>query len=529
MSLTIKERIDQYPLTHVDCVEKAICSMLNEYGESLASIFLLFSNWYGCFDLEHHDNSKLSILESLCDKNLIPVDFGTVEIEDGMVSKFVERAVNEGAICLIPANLYELYYSKYYHNSDWPHLFCVKKCNEKDKLLYIMDSCHKDKEEQVFSPFVMEYEKLDLVYSCYCNTYPNSIMYHNSNIIFCFHHKQLLNNDINQIEIGKKLLSELESSFDGGVEKELLESLLGMHTEKSSEILGDIQNFLSDGKVAFNHLIKRKEVFYTELLHMIFEEDQQLLEWYLSELDEIINGWNSFYRYMIARILRKQTGSIQSKMEQIIIEEKEYIHALNNCIKQAYLNSVPKQKWKFVNDISNEIQMKDNHVIIRPQINHNSWFSDEALKISKKFQDFYENENTFCINVKIQEGYQNNNFHAGIFITTKDGRQFIWGSYNEECLRLSEVGVKVDLKDFLFKNLLDVELSVSFKEEEIYLVAKNIQGEYGEVCLNQNVSMIDSMGVICKTWENALNKELRIEVEILTPSYSEVNRKGKSL
>lgn len=278
MSLTIKDRIDQYPLTHVDCVEKAICCMLNEYGESLASIYLLYSNWYGCFDLEQHENSKLSILESLCNKKIIPVDFGTIEISEGMVSNYVERAVNEGAICLIPANLYELYYSKYYHNSDWPHLFCVKKCNAKDKLFYIMDSCHKDKEEQVFSPFVMEYEKLDQVYSCYCNTYPNSIMYHKSNIIYYFHHKKILKYDMDQIDIGRQFLCELDCSFDGLVEKKLLESLLGMQTEKSSEIRGDIQKFSSDGKVAFNHLIKRKQVFYTELLYMIFEEEHQLLE-----------------------------------------------------------------------------------------------------------------------------------------------------------------------------------------------------------------------------------------------------------
>lgn len=518
MSLTIKDRIDQYPLTHVDCVEKAICCMLNEYGESLASIYLLYSNWYGCFDLEQHENSKLSILESLCNKKIIPVDFGTIEISEGMVSNYVERAVNEGAICLIPANLYELYYSKYYHNSDWPHLFCVKKCNAKDKLFYIMDSCHKDKEEQVFSPFVMEYEKLDQVYSCYCNTYPNSIMYHKSNIIYYFHHKKILKYDMDQIDIGRQFLCELDCSFDGLVEKKLLESLLGMQTEKSSEIRGDIQKFLSDGKVAFNHLIKRKQVFYTELLYMIFEEEHQLLEQYLSRLDQIINSWNSFYRYMIARILRKQTSMIQSKLEQVIEEEKKYIHALQNSIEHAYLKKVPKVKWKFVNDVCNEIQMKDNHILIRTLRNHDAWFRDEALKISNKLQDFYDSLNTFCINVKIKEGYQNNNYHVGIFITTKDGRQFIWGSYNEECLRISEIGVKVDLKDFEFLNLLEVELSVSFKKEEIYLVAKNKQGEYGEFCLDQNVSMVDSIGVICKTWENTLNEELCIEVEILDPS-----------
>ena len=50
------------------------------------------------------------------------------------------------------------------------------------------------------------------------------------------------------------------------------------------------------------------------------------------------------------------------------------------------------------------------------------------------------------------------------------------------------------------------------------MVAKNKQGEYGEFCLDQNVSMVDSIGVICKTWENTLNEELCIEVEILDPS-----------
>lgn len=514
MSQTIKNRIEQYPLTHVDCVEKAICCMLNEYDEKWSSIFLLYSNWYSCFDLKHR-KSKIKILEDLCNEKIIAVDFNTIEIRHGRVSDYVEKAVDEGTICLIPANLYELFYSKYYHNSDWPHLFCVLKCNIKDKLFHIMDSCHKDKEEQVFSPFVMEYSKLDKIYSSYCDTYPQSIMYSKSNIIFCFRHSEISNNKIDQKEIGKRFFEKLDSSYNGLVERKLLVSLLETHSENSNKIQGDIQKFLSDKRVAFSHLIKRKQVFYTETMHMLFEYDDKLLEQNLSNLEKIINNWNMFYRYMIASILRKQTSMIQIKLEQVIEEEKIFIHDVYNSIKSIYLKDVLKSKWKFVNDESNEIQMKDNRISIRTLRNHNAWFTDEALEIVSASQNFIKNLNTFSINVKIKDGYQNNNFHVGIFVKTKDGRMFVWGSYNEECLRLSEIGVKVDLKDFQFLNLLEVELSVVLKEDEMYLVAKNKEGEYGKVRLEDKVSMLDSVGIICKTWENTLNEELCVEVEII--------------
>ena len=212
----VKNRVDQYPLTHMDCVEKAISSMLGEFNENFSSIYLIYTNFIRCYkqDKKEKMTYEMGILESLCKEDIIPLAF-TASTVTKDVFAVVENLIEQGQVCLVPGNLNELYYSKYYHVSDWPHLFYINGCRKDEQLFKIIDSVHKTENEQVFSKFVMEYEKLEKVYTSYCLTYPENMMYSQSNVIYSFKDNRIgTNEEVDMIKIVKwNIVNRVDTFF----------------------------------------------------------------------------------------------------------------------------------------------------------------------------------------------------------------------------------------------------------------------------------------------------------------------------
>ncbi len=123
MAQTSKNRVDLYPLTHVDCIEKAICSMLHEFDDSWGSFYLLYHNWTRCFDVEQGSRSEIGLLEYLCEENIFPLRFSAIKVSGESVALDAAETVKMGDVCLIPVNLRELFYSKHFHHNDWPDTF----------------------------------------------------------------------------------------------------------------------------------------------------------------------------------------------------------------------------------------------------------------------------------------------------------------------------------------------------------------------------------------------------------------------
>ncbi len=515
MAQNIKERIDAYPLTHVDCIEKAICCILNEYDEAWACVYLMYNNLSRCFSLEQKIESEMGVLEYLCDEGILPVEFHVSKVMEKSVAKEAEKLLETGALCLVPANLCELFYSKHFHNSDWPHLFFIRKCDKDERLLYIMDSCQKVDNEEIFSPFVMEYDKLDKIYKSYCHTFPKNMMYREADVFYYLNLDSQKEKAVNLAALSQNLLEQVAEFFEGQKEKQLLDSLLKNQTSYTKETCNNIDSFLGDKKIKFRQIIKRKSVFYTEIIYSLFSSNDEFLEQFKQQLTGLATSWNSFYHAMISGMLRKQTGNLMDKLEAVVVKEKDLLNDMLHSLEKCQTEMDNKSGWILEHDEPGEILIKENHIYVQTKKNHNAWNKDEALEVICINQNGKVFEDIFQIKVNVKSSSRQNNYHAGIVIKTKDERMYVWGCYNEECLRLSDIGVKVDMKDFFISNLLDLRLSAIVNNQTLYFVAENDAGERKEACLENIVPFIKKIGVILKTWENDSQEEVKAEFEVI--------------
>ena len=88
---------------------------------------------------------------------------------------------------------------------------------------------------------------------------------------------------------------------------------------------------------------------------------------------------------------------------------------------------------------------------------------------------------------------------------------YVWGNYNDECVRLSDIGVKVDLIDKSMSSLLDLHLCLRADDTSLYFVAENAKGESQEVVLDQEVvGTIKKIGIVLKTWENEYKDPMKV-------------------
>lgn len=511
MDQTSKNRVDLYPLTHVDCIEKAICSMLHEFDDSWGSFYLLYNNWTRCFDVEQGSRSEIGLLEYLCEENIFPLRFSAIKVSGESVALDAAEAVKMGGVCLIPVNLRELFYSKHFHHNDWPHLIFVRKCDSEEKLLYIVDSCQKQENEEIFSPFVMEYDKLDKIYKAYCDTFPPNMMYHNSEVFYSLSMNPGTGKIVDIAGLSGLLLEKTVSLYEGQKEKKLLESLMEDQSSYTKETKNNIESYLGDKKIKFNQMNKRKQVFYTELIHSIFPWDDELVEKMKQDLSVLIGEWNSFYRYMIANMLRKQTFDLWGRAEKCIKKEKAFLKELYQVYEESRRHSGNVQRWTCENDEAGEITVEDSVIFMQTTKDHNAWFQDEALEVLWPRESHKIDENPFRIHVKMVEGYQSQNYHAGIVVKTNDDRMYVWGNYNDECVRLSDIGVKVDLIDKSMSSLLDLHLCLRADDTSLYFVAENAKGESQEVVLDQEVvGTIKKIGIVLKTWENEYKDPMKV-------------------
>ena len=516
MENDIKERIDAYPLTHVDCIEKAICCMLNEYNEQMSTVYLLYNEWFGCFEKIDAVKTEIEVQEFLCNNGILPIKFNTMEVLGQPVSKAVEKLLKNGATCLVPADLNELFYSKYYHNSHWPHLFFVRKSNEQESLLYIFDSCQKNENEQKFSPFVMEYDKLDRIYQLFCETFPENMMYKESNVIYYFYPSNDSDSNFDYVHVSRQLLKDLPKTYNGTIELELVNALLN-NSDSQVDKKDEISEFLTNKKILFNRIIKSKEVFYSEIIKNIFSEEHQAE--ILNSLDELVNKWNTFFRLMVASVLRKKTDSVITKLEKVIAEEKDFIVSLNDSLisfEKMATDSISNNVLMVHNEKPGEVRQDGNHVHIETSKNHNAWIVDEAIEVvCHKFANDQQLDDRLEIKVTMSGAYTTNNFNAGLFIKTHDERFFTWGIYNQECLRLSEIGVKVDKEDYLLNNLNNMVLVAEASGCDLLLKSTVLSGETLCTKLKGILSSIKEIGIVLKTWENTEKEMVVADFEVV--------------
>lgn len=530
MNLSTKNRIDQYPLTHMDCVEKAICAMLGEFNENFPSTYLIYSNYIWCYKREEIGKfrNEMGILEYLCKNSILPLTFMTKEVISEVYNS-VENFIEQGKVCLIPGNLNELYYSKYYHTCNWPHLFYINGCRKGEKIFNIIDSVQKTENEQIFSKFVMEYEKLEKVYTSYCLTYKDNMMYSKPNVIYYFEKSPASEKEVDIFQIIKSIIVELEETYNGHNEIQMINNIKKMYimgSERQFNYNYDIKEFLGNVKIKFGRIIKKKEVFFSEILSNIDNYIKpDILEELKKESSTLIKNWNAFFRIMIADFLRGNITEVENKLRNSINQECDYINKLYDTVVHCEVRNVDvalKKIWKYENNKEKEIYFDKNIFTLKIRNDHNAWIEDNSIKIMLRQTVANKKKLRLISHVSVLGSYKNTNYHVGIVFKTSNDKMYFWGCYNEECIRLSNIGIKVDVIDMVSNDkITEVDLGVIKEDSIVRLYYRTKSGKDKYVKIPVLGEQIVEIGLGCKTWENEYDNEFKVEFSNIVYDISE--------
>ncbi|HGP8831153.1 TPA: hypothetical protein ACLXEY_002201, partial [Streptococcus pneumoniae] len=101
-------------------------------------------------------------------RNFFCIESEKINFSDEYVlTEFIVKNINKYGSVFVPINLKEIYYSTYYKEQDWPHLFLINGYDKEKELFYVIDAT------QIYSDILMEqnfcitFEILERAYKSY--------------------------------------------------------------------------------------------------------------------------------------------------------------------------------------------------------------------------------------------------------------------------------------------------------------------------------------------------------------------------
>ncbi len=123
----IKKIKDEYEIEEVNCLERPIAMVLNSYYPIYRNLYLFYEKMNRCYNFHFYDDidfkDKISMRRAqiILERELGIVMHGIVK-KEGM-HRLILNQLKKNNPVIVPGNLKEIYYSKFYHKENWKHSF----------------------------------------------------------------------------------------------------------------------------------------------------------------------------------------------------------------------------------------------------------------------------------------------------------------------------------------------------------------------------------------------------------------------
>ncbi|MDI9216410.1 hypothetical protein [Clostridium tertium] len=519
----IKPNNDTYPFDRINCFEKPIGIALDSFGENYSGYYYMLIKLIQSYNIKgymikNNKNFDMDITKKLLE------DVFEIKLNNktgDSIYSIIKEQIDRNNPVLVPANLKGLFYSKYYKESDWPHLFLIKGYNENHELYNIMDYLHLSSDEGTYRDFFISFSVMDELFGMYNSSISEKTVYYmedvriNYNKTEKYSHDKFIDNVINLYLNLQDDQPYKELDFINQI-NDYIDKL------KSNPISeNDRNHIVTDNKLDFltinlMNIIKYKEVFIDELLNKIplTESCSNIKQKLLSTKKDLVNKWNITINMMLRNIYkRKKINSDDYIIETIKYEEKmknlvkEYANINNkqsNFMEKVVLEHNDYYNYYYENNSDNIIQLINNKFFFHFNTKklYNSWSEDNSPKVT-----FYylPREYIFSVNLSVNDNSMEHSYHAGIFIRTSSDRMFFWGINSGISIRVDEVGVNPNIFDV---NLVSPTLTLFIKvmDKICYFGLINVFNNEEQIIGNLSFDdSIQNIGVGCKTWGNGEN------------------------
>ena len=170
----IKKIKDEYEIEEVNCLERPVAMVLNSYCPIYRNLYLFHEKMNRCYNLHFYDDigykDKISMKRAqiILEQELGILMHRVVE-RDEMHQLILEQLKKNNPV-IVPGNLKEIYYSKFYNKENWKHSFLLHGYNLDNKLYFIYDSVQCENEKEMCK-FCIPQKTLKQGYESYCNNF----------------------------------------------------------------------------------------------------------------------------------------------------------------------------------------------------------------------------------------------------------------------------------------------------------------------------------------------------------------------
>lgn len=493
---------NKYPLEQINCFEKPLGILLSRYNHIYPLIFYLHLKLYALYNIDAtwaRSSDYGQVLESILSSVLgVPISKGR---PSGDFIHFITYHLNKGNIVLVPGNLKELYYSRYYKTLDWPHWFLINGFDDTKGLFFTIDGCHKSNGHEIYEQFSIQYETLQNVFQASTCEKPPFVYYveHASvmppldsevdalliSFLLTFKNSLLnpANKEIQAIEeIQKRLTAELS-------EKER-HDLLRIYPV----------SFVNDKKLLFNGIL--------ECLEMCSSPGSEWTHFVLVK-DCLIRKWHQIFNIVSLNLHRKRGFDLRNEIDIAVALENEAREMLPDLSHWTY-KVLPKykynnlEKWQLENNNDDIIRVDDGTIAFNfpGRKLYDAWLSDCAPKAFFNYNFANSSEFMFETRVTIVDNSSGSNCHAGIVFKDTRNELYFWGLNEGMVLNFVKIGTgKGGQYTALQANSSYVWLQME-KKNEIYYLRYAIERSSNFQCAHilQNAPLVSKVGIGCKTW-----------------------------
>ena len=510
MKHILKNVIDTYGaygLDYLDCFEHPTAILYKYIKPGSDNLYLIKSKMqsvYGTFSKveELHDFSEETGVACIAK-----------EINSDLVDCIKSLLQHEIPV-LVPGNLITIYYSNFYREKDWSHLFLVNGYDDERELFYILDHTHlfDDTDRCEYCKFVIKWEDL-------CETFRQYNGYYKDKIYFMVHKKDEISRKCRQQILLKELVLNMEGKKN--VEYSILDFLKHCYEEKGDF---DVVEQMRCKDYILN-IPKSKMVICKQVIQIMKEYlyDTSYME---QTLESLFQCWKRDNLGMVKRCMRKDSenvfrynlseNTIQYE-EKMVLELKRFIDFLENM------------KGKEEKENYNLICENNGDNLIRPESDgylfkmdngriYNSWLADNCPKVILYNSDgSYPNKIRMQVKLTIREDCDAEGHQEGIFFRTDKNVLYTFALDYKKSFVFDMVGIgTVDCFDDIKNVEQDTGLTVEQKGNEITIGVLRENGDYITLGTYNKDLKIQQMGIFCKTYN--MCKDLivyfsKIEVE----------------
>ncbi len=490
----IKEYQDQYLLEQVNCLEKPILMLLENYDEVYYHLVLLFHKLIQSYEIKDFlgdiiGSRTLHRLQAIL-KEEFCIDLHC-ELEINDIGIFIRNQLDDNNPVIVPVDLFELYYSEHYKKTHWVHSFLVYNYNAEKELFYIIDTIQQN--GNGYQKFCVTENMLRTMFSSLNNTIYNEGIY-------C-----IKTNSVKTDLSIQEIRNHIYNCISQLCEKDLslrCRALNRMKQKKLFELFdkNEISQYIVER-------IKYKEVLYLELEWLLkFIQADNLIGDFLNVKTKLINEWKKISNKIVYCIYKGQLNQINPSLDDVAKLESEMYKCLIDLkfdLNKMCINRVVN-KYLFINNEDNIIsQQKEDDFIFNFNNDkiYDNWIDDCAPRVLLKNFLFNTNQLT-VVKTKVELLTRNldANYIAGFYLKTKNNERYMVGAKSGVSICMDHSSNNPCL--FSAEKCADVlELSISVKKNYVNILC--VDALTHEQIMNKEVlldSEICEIGLSCKTW-----------------------------